>query len=68
MFKLSTTKIHEAPGSVATVCAMWLGEVRLRPRRADRGRDQLAGRHTEVADQGQRPMPRILGLDPLGLP
>ena len=23
MFKLSTTKIHAASGSVATVCAMW---------------------------------------------
>ena len=23
MFKLSTTKIHDAPGSVATVCSMW---------------------------------------------
>ena len=26
MFKLSTTKIHKAVGSVATVCSMWLAK------------------------------------------
>ena len=44
------------------------GEVRLRPRRANRRSDQLPGRHLEVADQGQRPMPRGLELDLLAVP
>ena len=68
MFKLSTTKIHPASGLVATVCAMCSTKSNSCPRRADRGGDQLAGRHVEVADQSQRPMPRIFGLDPLGPP
>ncbi len=44
------------------------GEVGLGTRRADRGSDQLPGRHLEVADQGQRPVPLVLELDPRGFP
>ena len=42
------------------------GEVGLRPRRTDRRPEQFPGRHHEVADQAQRPVPLVLELDPFG--
>ena len=44
------------------------GEVGLGSRRADRGNNQFPGRHLEVADQSQRPVPLVLELDPCRLP
>ena len=44
------------------------GEVGLCPRRTDRRPEQFSGRHHQVADPAQRPVLRVLELDPLALP
>ena len=74
MFKLSTTKIHDRLRVGGHRLLDVADEVRLRPRRTDRRRDQLAGRHHEVADQAStsraactrtrsaRRFPAIIGL------
>ena len=43
-------------------------EVLLGPCRTERRSDQLPGRHLEVADQAQSPVPSVLELDQLALP
>ena len=67
MFKLSATNTHDARVSGHRLLDV-AGEVGLGPRRADRRSDQLPGRHLEVTNQSQRPVPRVLELDFPALP